>query len=278
MTALISTEFKILLKKEIKEALRNRWLIVFSVIYAVLGLSLSYYSILGLSYLGLKAFGRVSAALVNLTLYIVPLMSLSLSGLSLVSDRERNTLEILLSQPVSKTEVALSRYIGITLSIFLSTFLGYGLAAWYLWLVLSSGDIAVFIQLMLITLLLASTLTAVGLLISILSRTRFEALATVLLIWFTLVVLYDLLVIGVTLVADLKVFDILSLLIFNPVEAARLLMIQALDPSLLLLGSTGLYISRIMGPWISFIFSATLLIWTSIFLLTAIVIFNRQDL
>lgn len=90
--------------------------------------------------------------------------------------------------------------------------------------------------------------------------------------------LYDLLIIGITLVADLKVFDILSLLVLNPVEAARILMIQALDPSLLLLSSTGLYISRIMGPWISWTFSETMLIWRAVSLSTAIIIFNRQDL
>ncbi|MEM1949135.1 MAG: ABC transporter permease, partial [Candidatus Caldarchaeum sp.] len=222
---MLSREFKILLTREIQGSLRNRWLVIYAIIYAVLGLSLSYYSVLGLSYLGLKAFGRVSAALVNLTLYMVPLMSLSLAGLSLVTEREKNTLEMLLAQPVSKTEIAVSRYLGITLSIFLSTLLGYGLAAWYLWLVLSSGDILVFLQLMLISLLTASTLSAVGLLISVLSRTRFEALAMVLLTWLTLVVIYDLLVVGITLIADLKVAEIINLLILNPVESARILMI-----------------------------------------------------
>ncbi|MEM2238200.1 MAG: ABC transporter permease [Candidatus Caldarchaeum sp.] len=275
---MLSREFKTLLVREIQESLRNKWLIIYAVIYAVLGLSLSYYSVLGLSYLGLKAFGRVSAALVNLTLYMVPLMSLSLAGLSLVTEREKNTLEMLLAQPVSKTEVAVSRYLGITLSIFLSTFLGYGLAAWYLWLVLSSGDIVVFLQLMLISLLAASTLSAVGLLISILSRTRFEALATVLLTWLTLVVIYDLLVMGVTLIADLKVADILNLLILNPVESARILMVQALDPSLLLLGATGLYIARTLGSSITMVFTASMLAWTASCLAAAVILFNRQDL
>lgn len=275
---MVSREFKTLLTREIQESLRNRWLIIYAIIYAVLGLSLSYYSVLGLSYLGLKAFGRVSAALVNLTLYMVPLMSLSLAGLSLVSEREKNTLEMLLAQPVSKTEVAVSRYLGITLSIFLSTLLGYGLAAWYLWLVLSSGDIVVFLQIMLISLLTASTLSAIGLLISILSRTRFEALATVLLTWLTLVVIYDLLVIGVTLIADLKVADILNLLILNPVESARVLMIQALDPSLLLLGPTGLYITRALGSMVTVAFTISMFAWTASCLAAAVILFNRQDL
>lgn len=275
---MLSSEFKTLLTREIQESLRNRWLIIYAVIYTVLGLSLSYYSVLGLSYLGLKAFSRVAAALVNLTLYMVPLMSLSLAGLSLVSEREKNTLEILLAQPISKTEVALSRYLGITLSISLSTLLGYGLASWYLWLVLSSGDIIVFMQLMLISILLASTLSAVGLLISVLSRTRFEALATVLLTWLMFVVIYDLLIIGATLIADLKVSQILDLLVINPVEAARILMVQTLDPSLLLLGPTGLYISRTLGPSITFVFSVSMLLWTVACLWAAVYLFKRQDL
>ncbi len=267
-----------LVKKELFDALRNRWLILYAVIYAVLGLSLSYFSSLGLGYLGFRAFGRVSAALINMTLYLVPLMAMSLAGLSIIGERERGTLEIILSQPLSKAEVLLSKYIGITVSVALATALGYGAAAWYLWAILSSGDLIIYLQIMATCILLAATLTGLGLLISTLSRSRFEALGIILMTWLSLLVIYDLILMGAAIGAQLKWEQIFTLLAINPVESARLLMVYALDPSLLVLGPTSAYIAKNIGETLPTLLTSSLIAWTAATLAATLTLFKRQDM
>ena len=275
---MMSEEFRALVGRELVNSLRNKWLISYALMYAALGLSLSYYGLMGLGYVGLRGFGRISASLINLTLYLVPLISMSLAGLSIVSEREEGTLERVLSQPVSKTELLFGKYIGIVASIGTTTGLGYGLDAWLLWLVLNPADIGAFLSIMFSSILLASALAAVGLFISIVASSRFGALAAVLMAWLGLVAIYDLLVMGVTMVADLRWNDLLPLLMLNPVESARILMIYSFDQSLLFLGPTGTYVARAFGPNVPLAFGASLASWTVIAIVAALLAFKRQDL
>ncbi|MBM3897875.1 MAG: hypothetical protein FJ358_05050 [Thaumarchaeota archaeon] len=275
---MISKEFRTLLRTEVTRSISNRWLIVYALMYAALGLSLSYYGMLGLGYLGLRGFGRVSASLINLTLYLVPLISMSLSGLAVVSEREGKTLERLLSQPVSKTEILIAKYIGITISIGTATVLGYGLASWYMLFVLGPGDIGIFLSILFASILLTVALSAFGLAISTVSGSKFGALGAILMGWFVLVAVFDVLVMGATLVADLKWIDLIPILMINPVEAARILMIYSLDPTLIFLGPTGVYVARAFGLYIPIIFAGSLVLWTAGSMGLALVKFRNQDL
>ncbi len=77
-----------------------------------------------------------------------------------------------------------------------------------------------------------------------------HALAATILIWLTMVVVYELLVMGSAIMAGLRMTEITALLLANPVESARILMIHSLDPTLLVLGPTGIYLARSLGPLI----------------------------
>ena len=275
---MISKEFRTLLSEEVTRSISSRWLIVYASMYAALGLSLSYYGLIGLGYLGLRGFGRVSASLINLTLYLVPLISMSLSGLAVVSEREGRTLERLLSQPVSKAEILIAKYIGITISIGTATVFGYGLASWYMLFVLGPGDLGIFISILLASILLAVALSAFGLAVSTVSGSRFGAIGAILMGLFVLVAVFDVLVMGATLAVDLKWTDLMPILMVNPVEAARILMIYSLDPSLIFLGPTGVYVARAFGPYIPAIFAGSLALWTIGFMAIALMKFRAQDL
>ncbi len=270
--------FTALLLKEIRDSFRNKWLILYTVSFAALGLTFSYYGYMGLGVLGFRAFGRVSAALVNMALYMIPLMSMSLAGLSIVGEREKGTLEIILSQPVSKNEIILSKFLGITVSITLATMLGYGIASWYLWMFLSSADLSIYLLIVSGCLALAASLTAFGLIISVISRSRFEALGIILLSWLFLLIIYEFIIIGLTITMKIPLQDLVFLVMINPVEAARLLMISFIDPSLLLLGPSGIYLTELFKAALPYILLGSLLAWTLGSLIISMKIFNLQDL
>jgi Cu-processing system permease protein len=83
----------------------------------------------------------------------------------------------------------------------------------------------------------------VGMLISVSSRTGVQAQGTAVLVWFACVLLYDLLLIGALSLSGLPVEVIAGSLVVNPVDAARVLGVLALEPDLYLLGPGGAYLA-----------------------------------
>ena len=106
-----------LTQKELHDARRNRWFILFSVAFAGLALTLAWLALSGVGTYGLAGFGRTGASLINLVLLIIPLMGLTLGALSLAGERERGTLLFLLSQPLAQAELLLGKFVGLALAI-----------------------------------------------------------------------------------------------------------------------------------------------------------------
>ncbi|MCA9909048.1 MAG: ABC transporter permease subunit, partial [Anaerolineae bacterium] len=96
-------------EKELRDALRNRWFIVFTITFAGLALALSALTQSGGSQLRVMSYSRTAASLINLVLLFVPLIGLTLGSANLASDRETGVLAYLLAQPVNRFEVLLGK-------------------------------------------------------------------------------------------------------------------------------------------------------------------------
>jgi Cu-processing system permease protein len=117
-----------LAKKELRDALRNRWFVLYTAAFVVLALAFSYLALAGAGMVGFAGFGRTAASLINLVLLIVPLMALTIGAQSLAGEQERNTLAYLLAQPISRTDVFVGKYLGLVLSLLASLTLGFGIS------------------------------------------------------------------------------------------------------------------------------------------------------
>ncbi len=115
--------------RELRDAVRARWFVLYTLAFAVLGLGISYVSAVGAGGVGLSGFGRTAAGLINLVLLVVPLMALTAGAGSIASDRERGMLAYLLAQPVSRTEVLLGKYVRLAGALLACICLGLGACA-----------------------------------------------------------------------------------------------------------------------------------------------------
>src|SRR5512141_546742 len=113
-------------RQELVINIRNRWTLVFAGVFGVLVLAISYFGLVTTGTVGFQGFARTSASLLNLVLYIVPLVALTMGTLSFTS--EKNASELLFSQPVSRGEILLGKFLGLFASIFTATLVGFGLA------------------------------------------------------------------------------------------------------------------------------------------------------
>ena len=102
-------------RKEVRDALRNRWFLLYAAAFAGLAHALSRLALDGASLAGFAGFGRTAASLVTLVLLIVPLMGLTLGAASIAGERERGTLSTLLAQPIARVDVLLGKLVSTIL-------------------------------------------------------------------------------------------------------------------------------------------------------------------
>src|SRR5512139_1140106 len=106
-------------RQELVINVRNRWTLVFAVIFGALVLTISYFGMVTAGAIGFQGFARTSASLLNLVFYVIPLVALVMGTLSFTSDESAN--ELLYSQPVSRVDVMLGKLAGLFAAIVTAT-------------------------------------------------------------------------------------------------------------------------------------------------------------
>ncbi len=265
-------------RKEVRGALASSWLIAYAAIFTLLALALSYLGERNLGGLGFENFSRTTASLLNLCLLLAPLVALLQGSGAIAGERDRGTLTYLLAQPLDRWELLLGKYLGASLSIGLATLLGFGLAG--LWIAImtesmAAGTYMLFVGLILV---LIFVMTGIGLVASVMSKTRVQALGLALLVWIVAVFFFDLLLIGMVSSTSLGGGGLMLALLLNPVEIVRVLAIIHLEPDLQVLGPFGSYLMERTGTGgATMILSAALFVWTAVPLAIAGYLFETRD-
>ncbi len=70
----------IIAQKELRDALRNRWFLLYTLAFVALSLAFSYLALAGAGIVGFAGFGRTAASLINLVLLIIPFSGTAFLG------------------------------------------------------------------------------------------------------------------------------------------------------------------------------------------------------
>lgn len=215
--------------KEVREGLRNRWVIAATGLLAALALTLVFLGSAPAGSVGAGALDVVVISLASLTIFVVPLIALLISHDAIVGEIERGTMTLLLSYPIRRRQVLLGKFLGHLAILAFATCVGYGLAA--LALVATDKGIGgeswtAFATMTASSVLLGAVFVAIGYLVSALARDRGTAAGIAIGIWLVFVVIYDMALLGI-LVADqghhVSGGALNALLLFNPTDAYRIL-------------------------------------------------------
>ena len=161
--------------KEIRESLRNRWIVAMTLLLAVLALSLA---LLGSAPAGTVEADRLSVTVVSLaslSIFLLPLISLMLSYDAIVGEVERGTLLLVLAYPVSRWQLVLGKFLGHVGVLALATVVGYGVAGLIVGAVIEGVDAGGwrdFGILIATSVLLGAAFIAIGYLLSVVVRER----------------------------------------------------------------------------------------------------------
>lgn len=265
----------LLAQKEVRDALRNRWFVLYTLTFAVLALVLSYLTLSGAGLLGFAGFGRTTATLINLVLLIVPLMALTIGALSLATERERGMLTYLLAQPLSRMEIFFGKYLGLAVSLLAALFLGFG-AAGGIMALRGSGGVGPYLGLVGLSFMLALTMLSVGFLVSCLSSRSAIAVGIALFLWLVFVFFGDLGMMGTALVARLQVQQLFIAALLNPLQVFKIAAILNVRGTLEVLGPAGMYAVRTYGGRLMPLLVGILCLWTLAPLMIGYWIFRQR--
>ena len=271
----------LLAAKEVREGLRNRWVLAATGLLAALALTLAFLGSAPTGTVGAGALDVVVISLASLTIFIVPLIALLISHDAIVGEIDRGTMTLLLSYPVRRSQVLLGKFLGHIAILAFATCVGYGLAAVALLATgkaIGGGSWTAFVAMTASSVLLGAVFVAIGYLISALVRDRGTAGGVAIGIWLVFVILYDMALLGL-LVADQGRFvggGVLdALLLFNPTDAYRLLNLAGSDDIAAASGMAGVVQNAALGPAVLL---AALAAWVVVPMALAAAAFWRREL
>ncbi len=260
-----------LVRKEMRDARRNKWFLVIAALFTGLSVSLSLMGFSGLGSVGVAGFGRTAASLLNLVVLLIPLMGLLLGGTSIVGEREQGRLEPLLSQPVTPQEVVLGKYVGSAAALLSAVFIGFGATALVISRTAGYEEAGSYAALVFFTALLGLAFLSVGFLISVFVRRQATAIGLVIVTWVGFLFLSDLGLMGTAVVLKLPVEALLWLVLINPAQSFKVAVMGTLHGNLESFGPAGLYALETCGPWLGGILVVILAAWILVPLLTAMI-------
>lgn len=238
--------------KEFWDRIRNRWVLAVAAVFTLFALIIAYFGAAQQGAVGFRGIEVTIASLVSLVIYLVPLIALILGFDAIVGEREQGSLDLLLSMPITRLELLLGKFLGLSAALAFSTFAGFGLAGLLLSYRLEPGALFHYAGFMLSSILLGMAFLSLAILVSVLASDRARASGSAIALWFFFVLIYDLALLG-TLVASRGalgggLFPLLLLL--NPADVFRILNIFSLNDVKTLYGLAAVLPSTLADPWL----------------------------
>ena len=224
----------VIAREEYRRTIESRWLFLFSILFALVVLALSFFGLAQSQEVGFQGFARVTLSLLNLSLFLVPLAALLLGVTSLSAGAE--SLSLLLAQPVARGEVLAGKFLGLGSALTVAQAVGFGggglVVAWNA----GAAQAPAFLALTVLSIALGWLSTSAALLLAAIWPDRLKAMSAALTLWLLMVVAYDLVILGATALlhgAPLQAV-LLPALLVNPVDLVRVLTTLAVGSGALL--------------------------------------------
>ncbi len=219
---------------------------------------------------------RALLSLGNLVLVVVPLVSIVLGAMFVYGAREFT--ELLLSQPVGRTQLYTGLYLGLTLPLMGAFLLGVGVPAALHWRG-TPEELRGLAILVVSGVSLTGVFTALAFLTAVRFEDRVRGLGVALALWLFFALVYD----GIVLVAANAFADyplegpLLVAVLLNPVDLARVLLMLNFDVSALM-GYTGAVFRRFLGSGLGMTLAVgALAVWIAVPLGLGYRLFRRKD-
>ena len=219
----------------LRDLSRNRWIVAYAAGFFIVAEGLFWFGGTG---------PQVVLSMLNVVLMVVPLVSLVFGTIHVYSSRE--FVELLLAQPVPRGQLFAGLYLGLALPLAGAFAVGAGIP--FALHVSAGAGLASLAALFTAGIGLSLTFAATATWIALKTDDRLKGVGLALGAWLVTTVLYD----GLVLAASAALGDypiekpLLAMMVANPVDLARVLVLTQLDVSALM-GYTGALFQHTFG-------------------------------
>lgn len=267
----------LLVRRDLRESLQNRWLYVYAVAFAVLAALVAWGGSAAANITGDSGFGPVVAQFVILLMLFAPLMGLTLGAQAVVRDRERGVIAYLLAQPVSPAQYFGAKIVALALSLCAVVLFAFAVVALAMGALGIGGALVDLAVLLGLTWLLTVAMAAAGMLVSVLARKVPTALGISVVLWLAFTIFGDLGLMATAMATHLGIAPLLYATLSNPVEAFKIAAVAQLSGSLDSLGPGGRLATDVFGSLLLPVCVAALAAWVVAPLAAAWAAFARSD-
>ena len=218
-------QIKIIAAKEFWGRIRNRWVLSVALVFTLFALSIAYFGAAQQGTVGFRGIEVTIASLVSLVIYLIPLIALILGYDAIVGERERGSLDLLLSMPITRLELLLGKFFGLSAALGFSTLIGFGSVGLLLAYKLNAVSLLHYGRFMLSAILMGMAFLSMAVMVSVIATERIRASGIAISLWFFFVLIFDLLLLAVLVTGGGKIgTDVLPFLLFlNPADIFRIL-------------------------------------------------------
>ncbi|MGH9261326.1 MAG: ABC transporter permease subunit, partial [Acidimicrobiales bacterium] len=257
-------------------ARHGRLVPVFAVAFALASLAIAVAGLSAGGVLAVQGFARTSVSLLQLLLWVVPLLALVLGA---VAGADCRDLEFVAALPLARRSIVLARWVAWVVALGAALLLGLGLAGLAIGSLAGGADGLRYLALVGVALLLLAATLAIGLWVGVAAAARGRAIGVAILVWLVLVFGMDLA--AITALAVLPPgearWELVLLLLANPVDSARALGLGLFRADVIA-GPTGAALRGVLGGWEAWLLVFGLATWTALPLSAAGRRFARSDL
>jgi Cu-processing system permease protein len=227
--------------KELRDRLRNRWVLAVSLVFTVFALVIPYFGGAQQGAVGLRSIEFTITSLVSLVIYLIPLIALLLGFDAIVGERERGSLELLLG-----------KYLGLAAALSLSTLAGFGLVAVALATQMGTEGLVPYAGFMASSVLLGLAFLSLAVMLSVFASDRTRASGMAIALWFFFVLVFDLLLLGLLVVSGGRIGSdwFPYTLLLNPADVFRIMNVFSLDDVRSLYGLASIVPHALAKPWL----------------------------
>jgi len=264
------------------ESIRTKWLVIFAAVFFLIAVNIPVL-LLSVAYGSPPAFLISNLGLgtsLSLAFPLVPLLALPFGSISIVEDRESGVLQYLLSNPITKSDFFLGRIVGLLLATTSVILISFGGAAAAVYASDTSESLLILVA-MEIAVLLNAVMLALGLLISEVTKRKITAMGTGILFWFLFTTVSSLSTLVNAVNYTIGVVAGMSIVLLDPVETSRLLMVLSANLGRGELGDTGYVasyvITYLLGLDLFWVILSSLVTWFAVLTVLGFLVFRRQD-
>jgi Cu-processing system permease protein len=215
---------------------------------------------------------KAMLSLLNIVLIVVPLISLVFATIHYYNSYE--FIELMLSQPMSRTKILLSEFSGVSFSLVAAFLIGVGIP-----ILFYSFD-ATGVALVFTGVALTMIFSSIAFYASVKSRDKARGIGVALLLWFYFALIFDGLILMILFAFSDYPLEKLTLLLssLNPIDLGRIFIMLKMDVSALM-GYTGALYKDFFGSVSGMLYTmGVMFVWMAIPLFLAVRAFKRKDL